>query len=80
MLPRAMDMKQPDAPEIEDLAYEAFTTIPAVLQEQVKGVAIRVVDLPDRADDQVLWLGEAGFTAGVVWSQRDLAVIRAVRA
>jgi tRNA (cmo5U34)-methyltransferase len=39
-----------------------------------------VVDLPDRADDQVLWLGEAGFTAGVVWSQRDLAVIRAVRA
>ena len=39
-----------------------------------------VVDLPDRAADQVLWLGEAGFTAGVVWSQRDLAVIRAVRA
>lgn len=48
MLPRAMDRNQPDAPEIEDLAYEAFTTIPAVLREQVKGVAIRVVDLPDR--------------------------------
>ena len=43
-----MDMKQPDAPEIEDLAYEAFQTIPAVLRAQVEGVAIRVVDLPDR--------------------------------
>jgi tRNA (cmo5U34)-methyltransferase len=38
-----------------------------------------VVDLPDRAADQVAWLGEAGFEAEVVWAHRDLAVIRAIR-
>ena len=38
-----------------------------------------VVDLPDRAADQVAWLGEAGLEAEVVWAHRDLAVIRAVR-
>ena len=36
-----------------------------------------VVDLPDRAADQLSWLHESGFEAEVVWSQRDLAVIRA---
>jgi len=34
-------------------------------------------DLPDRADDQVAWLGEAGFDAEVVWSWKDCAVIAA---
>ena len=43
-----MDRNSPDAPEIEDLAYEALGTIPAVLRDQVTGVAIRVVDLPDQ--------------------------------
>jgi tRNA (cmo5U34)-methyltransferase len=38
-----------------------------------------VVDLPDRADDQLAWLDEAGFDAELVWSHRDLAVIRATR-
>jgi len=38
-----------------------------------------VVDLPDRAEDQLVWLDSAGFDAMLVWSQRDLAVIRAVR-
>jgi tRNA (cmo5U34)-methyltransferase len=38
-----------------------------------------VVDLPDRADDQLEWLRDAGFDAAVVWSRRDLAVIRALR-
>jgi tRNA (cmo5U34)-methyltransferase len=38
-----------------------------------------IVDLPDRAADQVAWLGEAGLEAEVVWSDRDLAVIRATR-
>jgi tRNA (cmo5U34)-methyltransferase len=38
-----------------------------------------VVDLPDRADDQVAWLDDAGFDAEVVWAHRDLAVIRAIR-
>ncbi len=35
-----------------------------------------IVDLPDRADDQVAWLRACGFEAGVVWADRDLAVIR----
>ena len=38
-----------------------------------------VVDLPDRADDQVAWLRDVGLDATVVWSHRDLAVIRAAR-
>ncbi|HEY4620817.1 MAG TPA: class I SAM-dependent methyltransferase [Gaiellaceae bacterium] len=38
-----------------------------------------VVDLPDRAEDQLVWLDSAGFDAVLVWSHRDLAVIRAVR-
>jgi hypothetical protein len=38
-----------------------------------------VADLPDRADDQPDWLHDAGFVAELVWSRRDLAVIRATR-
>lgn len=38
-----------------------------------------VVDLPDRAADQLEWLGKVGLAAEVVWSHRDLAVIRARR-
>jgi tRNA (cmo5U34)-methyltransferase len=37
-----------------------------------------VVDLPDSAEDQLAWLREAGFDADIVWSHRDLAVIRAI--
>jgi predicted Zn-dependent protease with MMP-like domain len=48
MLRRVMDMNKPDASEIEALAYRAFAAIPKVLRDQVDGVAIRVVDLPDR--------------------------------
>ena len=36
-----------------------------------------VVDLPDSAADQLDWLADAGFDAALVWSHRDLAVIRA---
>jgi tRNA (cmo5U34)-methyltransferase len=32
-------------------------------------------DLPDRIDDQLAWLEEAGFDAGTFWSRRDLAVL-----
>jgi tRNA (cmo5U34)-methyltransferase len=35
------------------------------------------MDLPDRADDQLEWLREAGFEAELVWAFKDLAVIRA---
>jgi tRNA (cmo5U34)-methyltransferase len=36
-----------------------------------------VIDLPDRVVDQLAWLRETGFDADLVWSHRDLAVIRA---
>jgi len=48
MLRRDMEMNEPDAAAIEALAYSAFAAIPTVLRDQVDGVAIRVVDLPDR--------------------------------
>jgi tRNA (cmo5U34)-methyltransferase len=34
-------------------------------------------DMPDRVEDQLAWLQDAGFEASVVWSRRDLAVIAA---
>jgi tRNA (cmo5U34)-methyltransferase len=34
------------------------------------------MDLPDRADDQLDWLRDAGFDAQLAWSYKDLAVIR----
>jgi tRNA (cmo5U34)-methyltransferase len=37
-------------------------------------------DLPDRVEDQLQWLDEAGFSPRLVWSQRDLAVVAADRA
>ncbi|MGZ4396025.1 MAG: class I SAM-dependent methyltransferase [Gaiellaceae bacterium] len=36
-------------------------------------------DLPDRLDDQLGWLREAGFEPEVAWAVRDLAVVRATR-
>lgn len=38
-----------------------------------------VHDMPDRVDDQLRWLGDAGFDAELYWSHKDLAVIRARR-
>jgi tRNA (cmo5U34)-methyltransferase len=38
-----------------------------------------VMDLPDRLDDQLVWLQDAGFDAEAVWSFKDLAVVRADR-
>jgi tRNA (cmo5U34)-methyltransferase len=32
-------------------------------------------DFPSRADEQLSWLADAGFSASVVWRARDLAVI-----
>jgi tRNA (cmo5U34)-methyltransferase len=34
-------------------------------------------DLPDSVDAQLEWLAEAGFAASVIWSWKDLAVMRA---
>jgi tRNA (cmo5U34)-methyltransferase len=36
-----------------------------------------VTDLPDSAANQLEWLSDAGFEAELVWSHRDLAVIKA---
>ena len=36
-------------------------------------------DLPDRVDDQLEWLREAGFEAEALWAVKDLAVLRATR-
>jgi tRNA (cmo5U34)-methyltransferase len=38
-----------------------------------------VVDLPDRLDDQLAWLREAGFDAEPLWAYKDLAVVKARR-
>jgi tRNA (cmo5U34)-methyltransferase len=34
-------------------------------------------DQPDRLDDQLEWLREAGFDATPAWAHKDLAVVRA---
>ena len=36
-------------------------------------------DLPDRLDDQLRWLGDAGLEAEALWVRGDLAVVRAIR-
>jgi tRNA (cmo5U34)-methyltransferase len=36
-------------------------------------------DRPDGADDQLVWLDEAGFDARLVWSQGDLALLAGER-
>jgi tRNA (cmo5U34)-methyltransferase len=36
-------------------------------------------DLPDRADDQLDWLREAGLEVETVWAYKDLAVLRATK-
>jgi SAM-dependent methyltransferase len=36
-------------------------------------------DLPSSVAEQLSWLDEAGFDAAVVWTERDLAVLRADR-
>ena len=38
-----------------------------------------VMDLPDRLDDQLTWLSEAGLDAETLWTSRDLAIVRAER-
>lgn len=38
-----------------------------------------VMDLPDRLDDQLEWLRDAGFDTEAVWTFKDLAVVQADR-
>src|SRR5712691_2675869 len=37
------------------------------------------MDLPDRVDDQLEWLRDAGFDPDPIWIYKDLAIIRAER-
>jgi tRNA (cmo5U34)-methyltransferase len=60
----------------------AFVLADVVVPEDEADVVTPIdweYDLPDRADDQVRWLREAGLEAEPVWSYKDLAVLRATR-
>jgi tRNA (cmo5U34)-methyltransferase len=58
----------------------AFVLGDLVVPEREEDAVIEVdweMDLPDRVDDQLAWLREAGLSPTLVWTLRDLAVIRA---
>jgi tRNA (cmo5U34)-methyltransferase len=60
----------------------AFVLADVVVPEDEADVVTPIdweYDLPDRADDQLHWLREAGLEAEPVWSYKDLAVLRATR-
>jgi tRNA (cmo5U34)-methyltransferase len=53
-----------------------------VVPEREEDAVIEIdweMDLPDRVDDQLEWLREAGLHPELVWKLRDLAAIRAMR-
>jgi tRNA (cmo5U34)-methyltransferase len=57
-----------------------FVLADVVVPEREEDMQIQIdweMDLPDRVDDQLEWLGQAGFEAEAVWTFKDLAVIRA---
>jgi tRNA (cmo5U34)-methyltransferase len=49
------------------------------IEEDVVTPIDGVYDLPDRLDDQLQWLRDAGLESEMVWSYKDLAVLRATR-
>jgi len=58
----------------------AFVLGDLIVPEREEDAVIFVdweMDLPDRADDQLTWLRDAGLHPELVWKLRDLAVIRA---
>ena len=59
-----------------------FVLADVVVPEREEDMQIEidwVMDLPDRLDDQLDWLRDAGFSAESVWTFKDLAVVRADR-
>ena len=59
-----------------------FVLADVVVPERAEDVVTEIdweYDLPDRADDQLDWLRAAGLEAELVWSYKDLAVMRAMR-
>ena len=60
----------------------AFVLADVIVPERPEDVVTPidgVMDLPDRVDDQLEWLREAGLEAEPVWLNKDLAVLRATR-
>jgi tRNA (cmo5U34)-methyltransferase len=60
----------------------SFVLADVVVPERQEDAQIEIdweMDLPDRLDDQLAWLRDAGFDAEPVWTFKDLAVIRATR-
>ena len=60
----------------------AFVLADVVVPERDEDVVTPidgVYDMPDRLDDQLAWLRDAGLDAETVWSYKDLAVVRATR-
>jgi tRNA (cmo5U34)-methyltransferase len=60
----------------------AFVLADVVVPENEADVVTPIdweYDLPDRTDDQLRWLRDAGLEAEPVWSYKDLAVLRATR-
>jgi tRNA (cmo5U34)-methyltransferase len=59
-----------------------FVLADVVVPEREEDAQIEIdweMDLPDRLDDQLEWLREAGFKPEPVWTYKDLAVVRAER-
>jgi tRNA (cmo5U34)-methyltransferase len=59
-----------------------FVLADVVVPEREEDAQVEIdweYDLPDRLDDQLAWLREAGFDAEPAWTLKDLAVIRAQR-
>jgi tRNA (cmo5U34)-methyltransferase len=54
----------------------ADVVVPALPEEAVVPIE-EGFDFPDPLPEQLAWLSEAGFSAAVVWSWKDLAVVRA---
>jgi tRNA (cmo5U34)-methyltransferase len=60
----------------------AFVLADVVVPENDEDVVTPIdweYDLPDRVDDQLAWLRDAGLDAEAIWSYKDLAVMRATR-
>jgi len=60
----------------------AFVLGDLVIPEREEDAVIEVdweMDLPDRVDDQLAWLRDAGLEPELLWTLRDLAVVRAAK-
>ncbi len=59
-----------------------FVLADVVVPDNPKDMQVPIdweMDLPDRVDDQLEWLRDAGFDPDPIWIYKDLAIIRAER-